>query len=98
MHEMYLRQHIFTYSVCGTFIKSKERIQKFKETGDSRYIYGNELDKECFQHNMTYGDFKNLPKWTASKNVLGDTDLKLIKIKRMMAIIEVLLRHFTKFW
>ena len=98
MHEMYLRQHILTYSVCGTFTKSKQRIQKFKETGDSRYIYRNELDKACFQHNMAYGDFKNLPKWTASKNVLGDTDLILIKTKRMVAIIEALLRCFTKFW
>ena len=40
--------------------KNKERIQKFKETGDSRYIYQNELDKACFQHDMAYGDFKDL--------------------------------------
>ena len=29
----------FTYSACGSLTKNKERIQKFKETGDSRYIY-----------------------------------------------------------
>ena len=39
-----------------------ERILKFKETGDSRYIYQNELDEACFQHDMTCGDFKDLPK------------------------------------
>ena len=43
MREMYLRQPEFTYSTCGPFIKNKERIQKFNETGDSRHIYQNEL-------------------------------------------------------
>ena len=38
----------FTYSACGTFTKNKGRIQKFKETWDSRYIYQNELDKAYF--------------------------------------------------
>ena len=48
MTEMHLRQPRFTYSACGPFTKNKERIQKFKETGDSRYIYQKELDKACF--------------------------------------------------
>ena len=43
--EIYLRQPGFTYSTCRTFTKNKERIQKFKETGDSRYICQNELAK-----------------------------------------------------
>ena len=58
MPEMHLRQLAFTYSACGPFTKNKERIQKFKQTGDSRYIYRNELDKACFQHDMAYGDLK----------------------------------------
>ena len=37
--EIYLRQPKFTYSACGPFTKNKERIQKFKETGDAKYIY-----------------------------------------------------------
>ena len=45
MPEMHLRQPQFTYSACGPFTKHKERIQKFKETGDTNYIYKNELDK-----------------------------------------------------
>ena len=49
MLEMHLRQSKFTYSAWGPFTKSKERIQKFKETGDSRYIYQNKLDKTPFQ-------------------------------------------------
>ena len=60
MPEMHLRQSQFTYSACEPFTKNKERIQKFKETGDSGYIHKNELDKACFQHDMAYGDFKRL--------------------------------------
>ena len=48
MPEMHLRQTGFTYSACRPFTKNKERIQKFKVIGDSRYIYQNELDKACF--------------------------------------------------
>ena len=66
MPEMHLRQPRFTYSVCGLFRKDKERIGKFKETGDSRYIYQNQPDKAFFQHGMAYGDFKDLPRRAAS--------------------------------
>ena len=54
---MHLRQPGFTCSTCRPFTKNEERIKKFKETGDSRDIYQNELDKACFQHEMAYGDF-----------------------------------------
>ena len=70
--EMYFKQPGFTYSTCGPFTKNKERIQKFKETGDSRYIYRNELDKACFQHDMAYGDFNDFSRRTASDKVLPD--------------------------
>ena len=49
---MHLRQPRFTYSACGPFNKNKERIQKCKEAGGSRYIYQNELDKACYQRDM----------------------------------------------
>ena len=54
MPVMHLRQPGFTYSACGPFTNNKERIQKFKETGDPRYIYQNELDKACFHHEMAF--------------------------------------------
>ena len=54
---MHLKQPVFTYSACGPFTKNKERIQIFKETGDTSHIYKNELDKACFQHDTAYGDF-----------------------------------------
>ena len=52
--EMHLKQSGFTYSACGTFTKNNERIQKFNEAGDTKYIYRNKLDKACFQHDMTW--------------------------------------------
>ena len=58
MPEMHLRQSRFTYSACGLFTKNKERIQKFKETGDTNYIYRNELDKCCYLHDMVYEDYQ----------------------------------------
>ena len=68
MPEMHLKQFGFTYIACGPFTKNKERIQKFKETGDTSYIYKNELDKGCFQHDMAYGDSKSLKRRTALKS------------------------------
>ena len=78
MPEMHLRQPQFVYSACGPFTKNKERIQKFKETGDTSYIYKNELDKACFQHDMVYGDFKDLPKRTAVDKVPRDKVFKIV--------------------
>ena len=60
LSELHLKQPRFTYSPCRSFTKIKERIHKFKETGDTKYIYRNELEKACFQHDMAYGDFKHL--------------------------------------
>ena len=72
MPEMHLKQPGFTYSACGPFTKHKERIQKFKETGDVRYIYRNELDKACFQHDAAYTDNKDLLNRTRADKILGD--------------------------
>ena len=53
--EMHLKQPGFTYSACGRFNRNKQRIQKIMQTGDTNYIYRNELDKACFRHGVTYG-------------------------------------------
>ena len=45
MPEMHLKQPGFTYSACGKFTKNKERIKKFMQTGNTDFIYKNELDK-----------------------------------------------------
>ena len=48
MPEMHLKQPSFSYSACGPFTKNKQRIEKFMQTGDTYFIYKNELDKPCF--------------------------------------------------
>ena len=65
MPEMHLKQSGFTYHACGRFIKNKERIQKWRTTRNSRYIYRNKLDKVCFQ----YRDHKDLTRRTTSEKV-----------------------------
>ena len=79
MPEMHLKQSGFSYSAGEPFTKNKERIQKFKETGDTNYIYKNKLDKACFQHDMAYGDLKDMKRRTASDIVLRDKAFNITK-------------------
>ena len=79
MPGMHLKQPGSTYSACGPFTKNKERIHKFKETGDTTYIYKNEFDKACFQHHMAYGDFKDVKRRTFSDKVLKDKAFNIAK-------------------
>ena len=72
MPEMHPGQPEFTHNACRQFPRNKERIQKFKETGDSRCIYQNELDKACFQHDIAYGDCKDLPKRRAPSKICDE--------------------------
>ena len=65
--------------LVGHLQENKERIRNFRETGDSRYIYQNELDKACFQHDMAYGDFKDLTRRTASDKILRDKAFNIAK-------------------
>ena len=79
MPEMHLRQPQFTYSACGPFTKHKQRIQKFKETGDTNYIHKNELDKACFTHDAAYSDSKDLTKRTAADKILRSRAFNIAK-------------------
>ena len=79
MPEMHLKQPGFTYSACEPFTKNEGIIQKFKERGHTSYIYKNKLDKACFQHDMTYGDFKDLVKRATSDKVLRDKTFHIAK-------------------
>ena len=79
MPEMHLKQPGFTYSACGPFTKNKERIEKFMQTGNTSFIYKNELDKACFQHDMSYGKSKDLAKRTQSDKVLRDKAFKIAR-------------------
>ena len=77
MSEMHLKQPDFTYSVCGPFTKNEQRIKKFIQTGNTNFIYKNELDKACFQHDMAYGKSKDLVKRTQSDKVLKGKAFKI---------------------
>ena len=77
MPEMHLEQPGFTYSACDPFTKNKERIEKFMETGNTNFIYRNELDKACFQIDMAYGTSKDLTKRAQLDNVLRDKAFKI---------------------
>ena len=50
----------------------------FMEIGDTKYIYRNELDKACFQHDMAYGDFKDLKRRTQSDKILKDKAFAIV--------------------
>ena len=71
MPEMHLKQPGFTYSGCCPFTKNNGRIQKFKVTGDTKYIHRNESDKACFQHDMADG--------TASDKILREKTFNIAK-------------------
>ena len=88
MPEMNLKQPGFTYSPSSPFTKTKERIEKFMQTGNTDSIYKNELDKACFQHDMAYGKLKDLIKRTQSDKVLKIKHLKLLIIQITMVIKE----------
>ena len=65
--ELHLKQPGFIYSACGHFTKSKERTGKFIQTGNTDFIYKNDLDKAFFQQDMAYGKSKDLAKRNQTK-------------------------------
>ena len=79
MPEMHLQQPQFTYGACGPFTKHKQRIQKFKETGDTNYIYKNELNKACFAHDAAFSDSKDFTKRTVADKILRNRAFNVAK-------------------
>ena len=98
--EMHLRQLQFPYSACGPFTKHKQRIQKFKETGDTNYIYKNELDKTCFAHVAAYSDSKDLTKRTVADKILRNRAFNIAKDQKydgyLRGLASVVYRFFDK--
>ena len=79
MPEMHLKQSGFTNTACGPFTENKERIEKFVQIKNTDFIYRNELDKACFQHDKAYGKSKDLAKRTQSDEVLRDKAFKIAR-------------------
>ena len=94
MPEMNLRQPGFTYGACELFTKNKKRIKKIKETGDSRYIYQNKLDKACFQNAMANGDYKYLNRRTAADKVLHDKAFNITKFPKYQCGLDSMVYKF----
>ena len=90
MPEMHLRQpgftysqHGFTYSVCEPFTKNKEEDRNLKKQVICNiYIYQNELEEACFQHDMAYGDFKDFTRRTASDKISHNKAFNIAKIPK----------------
>ena len=96
MPGMHLKQLGFTYSACRPFTKDTERIKNLKKTGDTSYIYKNELDKACF--NMANGDLKDLARRTASVKVLRDKEFNIAKNLRSDGYQRELASNLYKFF
>ena len=78
MPELHLKHPDLTNSACGPFIKNKERIQKFRQTGNTNHIFKNDLEKACFQHDLPHGKYKNLTEITQSHNVLREKSFEIV--------------------
>ena len=96
MPEMHLKQPGFTCSACGPFTRNKQRIEKFVQTGNTDFIYRNELDKACFQHNMAYGKSKDLAKRTQSDKVLRDKAFKIASDPKYDGLASMVYKFFDK--
>ena len=79
MPEMHLKQPGFAYSACSPFTKNKERIEKFMQTGNTNFIYKNDLDKAYFQQDMAHCKSKDLARRTQSDNVLRDKAFEIAR-------------------
>ena len=77
MPELHFKQPGFTYSACSPFIRNKERIEMFIQTGNTDFIYRNELDKTWFQHDMAYRESKDLAKIPQLDKVLRNKAFKM---------------------
>ena len=85
---MHLNHPGFTSAACGPFTKNKGRIENFMRTGNTDFIYRNELDKACFQHGMAYSKSKDLAKRTQSDRVFRDKAFKIAREPILMVIKE----------
>ena len=79
-------------------LKTKKEFKKLKQTGDMSYIYKNELDKACFQHDMAYGDFKALARRTSSDKVLRHQTFNIAKNPKYDGYQRVLASMVYKFF
>ena len=95
MPEMLLQQSGLT---CHLFTKTKEKIEKFLQTGNTDIILKNKLAKACFQRSMTYGKSKYLAKRTQSDKGLRDKAFKVASDPKYDGYQRALALMFYKFF
>ena len=78
----------FTCSACGPFTKYCGRIQRFREIGNLKHLYRNELDKAWFAPDAAYSDSNDLAKRTISDKILKDTAYGIVRNPNYMDIKE----------
>ena len=83
-----MKQLGFTYTACEPFTKHRERIQKFRETGNLKHLYRNELDKACFAHDAAYSHSNDLAKRTISDKIFKNRAYEIARNRDMMDIRE----------
>ena len=78
----------------------KAPFEKFMQTGNTDFIYRNELDKACFQHVMAYGKSKNLVKRTQSDKALKDKAFKIVSDPKydgyQRRLVSIVYKFFDK--
>ena len=98
MPELHLKQPGFTFSASGPFTKHCERIQKFRETGNLKHLYRNELNKACFVPDAAYSDSKDLAKTTISDKILKDKAYEIARNRKYDGYQRALARMVYKFF
>ena len=100
MPQLHFKQPGFIYTAWGSFTKDHERIQKFKETGNFKHLYRNELDKTCFTYDAPYSDRKDLAKRTISEKILKDRAYEIAGNQKydeyQRALASMVYRFFDK--
>ena len=100
MPELHLKPSGCTYSACGPFTKHRGRIEKFRETGNLKDLYRNELEKACFAHDAAYSDSKDLAKRTILDKILKDRAYEIARNREydgcQRALASMVYKFFDK--
>ena len=83
MPELHLKQPAFICNACGPFIKHHQRIKKFRETGNLKHLYINELGKAYFVYDAAWFDSKDLAKRTISDKILKNRAYEIARNCKM---------------
>ena len=98
MPELHFKETRITYSACRPFTKHCERVQRFRETDNLKYLYRNELDKACFVHHAAYSDSKDVAKRTISDKILKDKTYEIARNYNYNGYQNVLASTVYKFF